>query len=133
VELIQHKLFRFLLSGVVNTALTWGIYLVLLLFFSYLFSYTASYLLGILISYFLNRFFVFQGHQGLRSVLALPLIYAIQYGLSMVMLWCWVEIFELDSRVAPLVAVIVTVPVTYALTKNVFSSRSDGTNDGAKK
>lgn len=123
-DLIQHKFLRFLLSGVVNTLLTWALYLVLLLSFSYRLSYTVSYLVGIFISYFLNRFFVFQSHQGFRSVLALPLIYAIQYGLSMMVLWCWVEVLDFDPRIAPLVAIVLTVPVTYVLSKNVFSSRS---------
>ncbi|KPB76666.1 Uncharacterized protein AC505_3218 [Pseudomonas syringae pv. maculicola] len=114
---------RFLMSGGFNTALTYGIYLVLLMFLSYKISYTISYVTGILLAYVLNRFFVFKSHQGLRSVVLLPLIYAIQYGLSLVILWCWVEKLQLDERLAPLAAIFLTLPVTFILSKFAFSAK----------
>ncbi|CAM3031359.1 GtrA family protein [Pseudomonas floridensis] len=114
---------RFLMSGGFNTALTYGIYLVLLTFLSYTVSYTISYVTGIALAYVLNRFFVFKSHQGLRSVIMLPLIYLIQYGLSLVILWCWVEKLELDARLAPLVAIALTLPVTFLLSKLAFSAK----------
>ncbi|KPB88709.1 Uncharacterized protein AC502_4321 [Pseudomonas syringae pv. maculicola] len=114
---------RFLMSGGFNTALTYGIYLVLLMFLSYKISYTISYATGILLAYVLNRFFVFKSHQGLRSVVLLPLIYAIQYGLSLVILWCWVEKLQLDERLAPLAAIFLTLPVTFILSKFAFSAK----------
>lgn len=111
------------MSGGFNTALTYGIYLVLLMFLSYKISYTISYATGILLAYVLNRFFVFKSHQGLRSVVLLPLIYAIQYGLSLVILWCWVEKLQLDERLAPLAAIFLTLPVTFILSKFAFSAK----------
>ncbi|WP_164671025.1 GtrA family protein [Pseudomonas viridiflava] len=114
---------RFLMSGGFNTALTYGLYLVLLMFLSYNVSYTISYVAGILLAYTLNRFFVFKSHQGLRSVILLPLIYLVQYCLSLVILWCWVEKLELDARLAPLVAIALTLPVTFVLSKLAFSAK----------
>ncbi|MBX6507046.1 MULTISPECIES: GtrA family protein [Pseudomonas syringae group] len=122
-KFLKQDFARFLMSGGFNTALTYGIYLVLLMFLSYKISYTISYVTGILLAYVLNRFFVFKSHQGLRSVVLLPLIYAIQYGLSLVILWCWVEKLQLDERLAPLAAIFLTLPVTFILSKFAFSAK----------
>ncbi|RMR16532.1 Membrane protein, partial [Pseudomonas syringae pv. persicae] len=123
-KFLKQDFARFLMSGGFNTALTYGIYLVLLMFLSYNISYTISYVTGILLAYVLNRFFVFKSHQGLRSVILLPLIYAIQYGLSLVILWCWVEKLQFDERLAPLAAIALTLPVTFSLSKLAFSRKN---------
>ncbi|RMN51787.1 Putative flippase GtrA (transmembrane translocase of bactoprenol-linked glucose) [Pseudomonas syringae] len=124
-KFLKQDFARFLMSGGFNTALTYGIYLVLLMFLSYNISYTISYVTGILLAYVLNRFFVFKSHQGLRSVILLPLIYAIQYGLSLVILWCWVEKLQFDERLAPLAAIALTLPVTFSLSKLAFSRKDE--------
>ncbi|MBI6701480.1 GtrA family protein [Pseudomonas viridiflava] len=122
-KFLKQDFARFLMSGGFNTALTYGLYLVLLMFLSYNVSYTISYVTGILLAYTLNRFFVFKSHQGLRSVILLPLIYLVQYCLSLVILWCWVEKLGLDERLAPLVAIALTLPVTFVLSKLAFSAK----------
>lgn len=114
---------RFLVSGGFNTALTYGIYLALLLILPYATSYTISYLVGILLAYTLNRYFVFKSHRGFKSALFLPLIYGIQYGLSMLILWCWVEKMGFDDRLAPIAAIVITLPVTYFFSKIAFSKK----------
>jgi len=121
----SHRSFvRFLVSGVFNTAVTYGLYLILIMFLSYPFSYTIAYLAGILIAYLLNRFFVFKSHQGFISVLLLPIIYAVQYCMGLIVLWCWIEVLLLNEKIAPLVAVVITLPITFLLSKMVFSKRS---------
>ncbi|MFI3048894.1 hypothetical protein ALP72_00269 [Pseudomonas coronafaciens pv. coronafaciens] len=122
-KFLKQDFARFLMSGGFNTALTYGLYLILLMFLSYKISYTISYVTGILLAYVLNRFFVFKSHQGMRSVVLLPLIYAIQYGLSLVILWCWVEKLALDERLAPLAAIALTLPVTFFLSKIAFTAK----------
>jgi putative flippase GtrA len=114
---------RFLVSGGFNTALTYGIYLILLIALPYKASYTISYLIGIILAYILNRFFVFNSHRGMQSALLLPLIYGFQYVLSMLILWCWVEKFGLDEKLAPLAAIIMTIPITYLFSKFAFSKK----------
>lgn len=117
------RFFRFLLSGGLNTAITYGIYLVLLQQISYQFSYTIAYVSGIAISYTLNRSFVFRSHYGLRSILLFPLVYIAQYGFGMLLLWLWVEIAGLSTKIAPLIVVVATLPLTYVLSRFVFLGR----------
>lgn len=114
------RFFRFILSGGLNTAITYGIYLVLLQKTSYQISYSIAYVSGIAISYILNRAFVFKSHRGLRSILLFPLIYITQYGIGMLLLWMWIDIAKLSDKIAPLVVVVVTVPATYVLSRFVF-------------
>ncbi|WP_310333772.1 GtrA family protein [Pseudomonas corrugata] len=120
---LRLELARFLLSGGLNTALTYGIYLVILLFLPYKISYTISYIFGIGIAYALNRVFVFKGHQGIKSVALLPLVYLIQYLFSLLIVWVWVEKLGYDQRVAPLIAIMTTIPVTFMLSKLIFSKK----------
>lgn len=117
---LKLSFFRFLLSGGINTALTYAIFLLLLKIFSYTTSFTLAYLTGIVIAYVMNRFFVFNHHQGLKSIILLPFVYLLQYVLSIIILWCWVEKLGLAVRLAPLAAIGITVPVTYIFSKLIF-------------
>lgn len=111
---------RFLLSGGLNTVLTYGMYLLLLMAFSYTASFTMAYVMGILFAYVMNRFFVFRNHQGLKSIIWLPFVYMLQYVLSMIILWCWVEKWHYSVHLAPLAAIAVTLPVTYFFSRLLF-------------
>jgi putative flippase GtrA len=122
-KLLNLDIARFLMSGGFNTALTYGMYLGLLTFLPYQLSYTVSYLTGIVLAYVLNRFFVFKSHNGVRSALMMPVIYLMQYLLSLVVLWLWVEKLQLDSRLAPLAAIALTLPVTFVLSRLAFKKR----------
>jgi putative flippase GtrA len=114
------RFFRFILSGGLNTAITFGIYLVLLQQMPYQFSYSIAYASGIAISYLLNRAFVFRNHRGLRSILLFPLVYVAQYGFGMLVLWLCVEVTGLSDKLAPLVVVAATLPLTFVLSRFVF-------------
>jgi putative flippase GtrA len=114
------RFFRFIVSGGLNTAITYGIYLILLQQLSYQISYSIAYISGIVISYVFNRAFVFKNHRGLRSIVLFPLIYVTQYGLGMLLLWLWIDIARLSDKLAPLIVVAVTLPLTYVLSRFVF-------------
>jgi putative flippase GtrA len=117
------RFFRFILSCGLNTAITYGIYLLLLQQTSYQISYTIAYVSGIAISYLLNRVFVFREHRGLRSLLLFPLVYVTQYGFGMLILWLWIDMAGLNDKIAPLVVVAMTLPLTYVLSRFVFLGR----------
>jgi putative flippase GtrA len=122
-QLFQNFL-KFLIAGGLNTAITYGIYLILLMVIPYIASYTISYIAGIVIAYLLNRFFVFKSHQGIKSIALLPLVYLVQYVVSILILWCWVEKLGFADRLAPLAAIIITIPITYIFSKLAFSKSS---------
>jgi len=104
---------RFLASGGINTALTYGLYLLLLPLLGYLVAYSVAYVLGILLSYWLNSVFVFRQPMNWRSLVRFPLVYVVQYLLTGALLWLFVDQLGIDKRLALLAAIAVTVPVTY--------------------
>lgn len=114
---------RFLVSGGFNTAVTYGLYLLLLNVLPYKTSYTIAYVAGIVLAYSLNRFFVFKSHKGIKSIALFPLVYLAQYLTSLLILWVWVEKLGFDSRIAPLIAIAITVPMTFVLSRFVFSNK----------
>jgi putative flippase GtrA len=119
-KLTEIKFFRFLLTGGFNTALTYALYLVLLDFFAYTTSYSISYICGLLLAFLLSRYVVFKEHQGLKSVVLFPLIYLAQYLFGLLVVWFWVRVLFLPEFLAPLAAIILSLPLTYSLSKLVF-------------
>lgn len=111
---------RFLLAGGLNTAVTYLMYLALLWVTNYQISYAVAFVSGIAISYVLGRVFVFKVHQGYRSVLMLPLVYLIQYLTGAAVVWAWVDLFDQHPMLAPAISILVTVPLTYFLSKFAF-------------
>ncbi|WP_285373334.1 GtrA family protein [Pseudomonas sp. lyk4-TYG-107] len=114
---------RFLASGAFNTLATYALYLMLLNIINYKASYTITYIFGIFLSYFLNRHFVFKSTTGSRSILLYPLVYLAQYLASMGILWLWIDHLHFNEKVAPLIAVIITIPLTYLLSKAIFTKK----------
>ena len=83
----RHKVLRFLISGAVNTTLTYAAYLGLLGLIGYVPAYTIAYIAGIALSYALNTIFVFRAAPTLRSAMLFPLIYLVQYLLGLAVLY----------------------------------------------
>jgi len=128
-RIIYSRFIRFLLSGGLNTLITYGIYLVLLQMMSYRLSYTIAYVAGIAILYLFNRWFVFRTHRGLRSMLLFPLVYVFQYGFGLFILWLWVDQAKFSETIGPLVVVVLSVPLTYLLTRIIFIERAPSTHE----
>lgn len=111
---------RFLVAGGLNTAVTYLMYLGLLRVTSYQVSYAIAFTCGIAISYALGRVFVFRTHRGYRSALMLPLVYLIQYVAGAAVVWAWVTLLHQHPMLAPAVSILVTLPLTYLLSKLAF-------------
>lgn len=114
---------RFLISGGVNTVATYTVYLLLIQVIGYKVGYTIAYVFGIALAFVINRIFVFRTHQGWRSMLLFPLVYLAQYLVSLLILWLWVEQFHQTKELGPIIAVLVTVPLTFVLSRFVFQGR----------
>lgn len=117
---------RFLIAGAVNTGLTYVIYLCLLFLMPYAWAYSITYVIGIGIGYLLNAHWVFKRAPGLSSATGYPLIYALNYFLGIMVLWVLVELIHLPKEFAPLLIVVLSVPVTYIVTKFIFLGKSSG-------
>jgi putative flippase GtrA len=116
---------RFLVAGAVNTGLTWLAYLALLRVTGYRVAFTVSFVLGILLSYALNARFVFRRPVEWGSFLRFPLVYVAQYLAGLLLVSLLVEWLHVATWVAPLLVLVVTIPLTYVLTRAVFAARAE--------
>lgn len=116
----------FLFFGGLNTVLTYGLYLLLLLAVNYPAAYSASYIAGIFISYILNTRFVFRERLRLSKALQYPAVYLIQYLVGLGLLYLMVEIIHVSKVVAPLAVVLLTVPCTFVMSRYVIKGRGRG-------
>ena len=85
--LIDQKLLRFILVGIVNTLVGTGLMFILYNIFSvnYWISSASNYIVGSIVSYFLNKYFTFQNkekswRQILSFVINITICYLIAYG-----------------------------------------------------
>lgn len=119
----QHQFSRFLISGAVNTVVTYLIYVGIVWFLPYTVAYTVTTILGIFISYVLNATFVFRRKLALSAAVQYPFVYLAQYVVGLVLLYVLVEKAGMSKFFAPLLLVVVTVPLTYLLSRYVISGR----------
>lgn len=112
---------RFVVIGILNSALSYALYLSLLAILSYRLAYSITYLMGILLGYVLNAKWVFITRVSVRSALLYPAAYIVNYLLGVACLWLLVESFGVAQNFAPLLILVVTVPSAYMMNKAVFN------------
>lgn len=118
---MRREFFRFLLVGATNTLFSYLLYLLLLVFMSYLPAYSIAYCAGIVLSYFLNVHFVFRKKTSLASFLKFPVVYVIQYALGAATLWLLVGKAGIAPGLAMIGVIIVTIPVTFLASRFVLN------------
>ena len=119
---------KFVGVGGINTVVTYLLYLLLLYILSYQVSYTIAYVFGIGLSYWLNLKFVFQEKSSKRKIVLFPLVYLVQYSIGMFILYIAIDKFDIPVELAPILVVLITVPLTFILTKKVLSHKTKENN-----
>jgi putative flippase GtrA len=117
---IAGEFMRFLLMGGMNTLVAYLIYLVLLNWIRYEIAYAIGYATGIVIAYWVGAAFVFRKPMRGRSALRFPLVYVAQFLVSAGILHVAVETMHLPHWLAFIVAVGLTIPVTFVLSRWVL-------------
>jgi len=115
---------RFLLVGLANTVASYALFVVLELVLPYLIAYAIAYAAGIVLSYLLNTRVVFRVARSWSTFVRFPLVYVLQFVLGSAIIVLLVERFAIPPRVAALVALAATVPVTYFAARLVLRGRS---------
>lgn len=112
---------RFLAGGALNTGSTFVLYWLLLLVVEYRVAYAISFAAGILLSYVVNTRFVFKTVHSLRKMVLFPLVYLVGYFAGALVLQLSVSRFGVDTRLAPLISICATLPLTYVLSKLILT------------
>lgn len=119
-NLFRGEFFRFLLVGGSNTLLGYVLYYLFLYLMPYLYAYTLSYCIGIVFSYVMNSRFVFRQPMSLSRFLQFPVVYLIQYGLGIAILWLLVGQLSIAPEWAMLAVVAATIPVTFITSRFIL-------------
>lgn len=115
---------RFIIGGGLNTAVAYISYLALSHFLNYQLSFMIAYIIGIVFSYFFNVKTVFRATPSLKGFLTYPLVYVVQYAISALVLGIFVEKFGFSKILSPLLVSIITLPLTYLLSKHIIITNS---------
>jgi len=118
--LLKHEFGRFLIVGCLNTAFAYSLYFIFNLWLHYQPAYALAYLMGIFFSYWLNTRWVFRTAMNWKSFFSFPLVYVFQYSMNAVLLHVLVEMFDLSEWLSPFLVIVVSIPVTFALSRFVI-------------
>ncbi|MEZ5538771.1 MAG: GtrA family protein [Pseudomonadales bacterium] len=133
----KHEFLRFLVTGSINTGSSWLVYLLVrhtLLFVGLhaitafdriaisadKLAFTVAYIFGIVFTYYLNSRWVFRVPMSWRAFLEFPSVYVVQYGVGIVLMHILVDRLAFPVDFAPLAVVVVTMPVTFVLSRLVL-------------
>lgn len=110
--------------GLANTGFTYLLYYLFLLMMSYQMAFSLAYVCGIGISYYLNSRLVFRQPVSLVKFLKYPVVYVVQYLLGLFILYICIDLLGISKWLAPLLVVVVSLPVSFALSKLIIKGRT---------
>jgi putative flippase GtrA len=119
------RFLRFVVSGGLNTLVSYVVFLAASLVFHYAVAYTMAYIAGILLSYWLAATFVFGTGFAARSALRFPLVYIVQYLYGVGVLFVMVDLLGISHHVAMLLAIITSIPLSFVLVRYVMRPRCE--------
>lgn len=115
---------KFGLVGVSSTIINYGVYLLLIYFgVYYILANFIGFVISVINSFLWNNHFVFQNQTEEPShwfftFIKVFLSYAITgLGLNSILLFFWVDILHLSQALAPLAAMVITVPTNFLMNK----------------
>jgi putative flippase GtrA len=111
---------RFALVGVVNTLTYYGSYLLLRQAVPYLVAHVLAFGLSTCGSFLLNTYLTYRTRPTWRKFLLFPLTVAGNFVITTVGVAVLVEVLHVDERVAPLVAALAAIPITFLATRRVL-------------
>jgi len=119
---IDATFFRFVMVGVVNTIIGYSIIMVLyhLIGLSYSLSYFLSYIVGILVSFFLNRKFVFYSKNNkLAEFLKFLVAFGVSYSVSYFALFLLMEWSMLNPNIVFFIGMVIYSTLFYLLNRYI--------------
>ena len=116
------QLFKFGITGVINNVISLAVYYIVIFINSswYLFGNTLGFIVSILNAYFMNSRFVFKNKKEdkpKKQIIKTYIVYTISLLISLLILYISVEKLNIDEKIAPFIALGVTVPLNFLANK----------------
>lgn len=118
----HYEVIKFVIVGGMNTLNYYIVYLCLLklLEMNYLVSHISGFIISFVISYYLNCYFVYKVTPTWSKFLKFPLTQVVNMGMQTLLLYIFVQWFGISSVIAPFAGLIITIPVTFVLSKYIL-------------
>lgn len=130
---VRGERFRFIAAGASTTVFSYLLYLLLLRVLPALTAYGIAYVAGIVWAYTVNTLWVFRGRWRWSGLVAYPLVYVVQALLSFTLFPVLIENFGVSPAFAPLLLLVLLVPVNFVLSKLIVYHTSRHKNAGPGK
>lgn len=113
------EILKFIIVGGINTLNYYVFYLLLLklLHIEYMISHITGFLVAFVISYYLNCYFVYRVKPTWRKFISFPITQIVNVSLQTVLLYVFVSWLNLPAEIAPFAGLIITIPITFILSK----------------
>ena len=120
-----YEIIKFIIVGFINTLNYYLVYLTLLKVFNlpYLTSHIIGFLLSFIISFLLNCYFVYKVQPTWRKFISFPLTQVINISVQTFLLWILVDTYKMSAIYAPIIGLIITVPITFILSKYILKDK----------
>ncbi|MGX0003155.1 GtrA family protein [Staphylococcus cohnii] len=118
----HYEVIKFVIVGGMNTLNYYIVYLCLLklLEMNYLVSHISGFIISFIISYYLNCYFVYKVTPTWSKFLKFPLTQVVNMGMQTLLLYIFVQWFGISSVIAPFAGLIITIPITFVLSKYIL-------------
>ncbi|OCA85166.1 GtrA family protein [Pseudobacillus wudalianchiensis] len=122
----SQEFIRFVIIGGINTFNYYAVYLLLhmLLGWLYMPSHVIAFLVSFIISFFLNSYFTFKVKPTLAKFLKFPLSQVVNFTVSSLFMYVFIEYFQINSMITPILAVFVALPATFVVTSKIMKKES---------
>ncbi|HEI7237894.1 TPA: flippase GtxA [Staphylococcus aureus] len=113
------EILNFIIVGGINTLNYYVVYLLLLklLHIEYMISHITGFIVAFVISYYLNCYFVYRVKPTWRKFISFPITQIVNISLQTVLLYVFVSWLNLPAEIAPFAGLIITIPITFILSK----------------
>ncbi|HGZ9111851.1 TPA: flippase GtxA [Staphylococcus aureus] len=113
------EILKFIIVGGINTLNYYVVYLLLLklLHIEYMISHITGFIVAFVISYYLNCYFVYRVKPTWRKFISFPITQIVNVSSQTVLLYVFVSWLNLPAEIAPFAGLIITIPITFVLSK----------------
>ncbi len=119
---LNKEFIRFLVVGVVATAIHYSIYLLLLNVLNPTIAYTVGYAGSFCCNFLLTNLFTFRTHPTVKRGVGFVVSHAINYGLHIILLNLFLSL-SVPEEWAPVPVYIIAIPVNFLLIRFAFKSK----------
>lgn len=120
------QLGRFVLVGLVNTGVYYGLYLLLKPEVPYLAAHVVAFAFSVVVSFFLSCWVTYRVRPTVRKFVRFPLSTLTNFVVTTVGLYVLVEEFGVSRQYAPLLAAAAAVPATFITARFILVDRHVG-------